>query len=171
MDKKAIFKLFLEKINWFYSPQALNYNLNTPFSPLPTSHFPLPHSPFPTPTKQTLDISTKLPCRRTIRKNSAILSANSLENPISLIIFSGYLRKQIVYLFKYGFREIFSDCVRQFVVNKTKSRAKSRKSGKTKNCKKYTLLRRPTGDTNNLWILSQRLFRITQMMRLIWKTG
>jgi len=30
VGKKAIFKLFLEKINWFYSPQALNYNLNTP---------------------------------------------------------------------------------------------------------------------------------------------
>jgi hypothetical protein len=50
VSKKAIFKLFLEKINWFYSPQALNYNLNTPFSPrnahavispLPTCHLPL----------------------------------------------------------------------------------------------------------------------------------
>jgi primosomal protein N' (replication factor Y) len=41
VGKKAIFKLFLEKINWFYSPQALNYNLNTSFSPLATCHLPL----------------------------------------------------------------------------------------------------------------------------------
>ncbi|AKV66700.1 Helicase PriA essential [Microcystis panniformis FACHB-1757] len=47
MGKKAIIKLFLEKINWFYSPQALNYNLNTPFSPLPTPHFLLPTSRSP----------------------------------------------------------------------------------------------------------------------------
>jgi hypothetical protein len=70
-----------------------------PTSPLP--HFPT--SPHPTPHQQSLDISTKLPCRTTIRKNSAILSANSLENPISLIIFSWYLRKKIVHPFKIWF--------------------------------------------------------------------
>ncbi|MFM7793787.1 MAG: hypothetical protein ACKO90_38845, partial [Microcystis panniformis] len=42
--------------------------------------------------------------RKIIKKNSAILSANSLTNPISLIISSGCLRKQIVHLFKDGFR-------------------------------------------------------------------
>ena len=73
----------------------------TPHTPHPTSHTPLPHTPLP--HQQTLDISTKLPCRTTIRKNSAILSANSLENPISLIIFSGYLRKKIVHPFKIWF--------------------------------------------------------------------
>jgi primosomal protein N' (replication factor Y) len=35
VGKKAIFKVFLDKISYFYSPQALNYNLNTPFSPSP----------------------------------------------------------------------------------------------------------------------------------------
>lgn len=35
ISKKAILQVFLDKINWFYSPQALNYNLNTPFSPSP----------------------------------------------------------------------------------------------------------------------------------------
>jgi len=41
VGKKAIFKLFLEKISYFYSPPALNYNLNTSFSPLATCHLPL----------------------------------------------------------------------------------------------------------------------------------